>query len=151
MDEMEKRRKRNLLLAWISQEYIASMRRGDQSRKPCLIDCCTVLMTSPVSLPSLSRAETAASSSAGATVTSSMNTAMPCTGSWQSGPWYVASWKAYVILSQKWAALSASSAPGLPSPRTLSAAAANIFGKDDSLVESMRILGPVLRGPKATI
>jgi hypothetical protein len=82
-----------LLLAWISQEYMASNKRGLQSKNPCLIACWTVLITSPVSLPSLSLADDS-SSVEGVKVTSSRKTAIPWTGSLQSGPWAVASWKA---------------------------------------------------------
>lgn len=76
---------RNILLAWISHEYIANSKRGLQSKKPCLIACCTVLMTSPVSRPSLSRAEDSSSDEA-LTTTSSRKTAIPWTGSLQRGP-----------------------------------------------------------------
>ena len=75
----------DLLEAWISQLYIASKSLGLQSRKPCRIESRTVLMISPVRRPSCSR-EVASSSEDSATVTSSRKTAMPCTGSWQSGP-----------------------------------------------------------------
>ena len=61
---------------------------------------CTLLSTSPVKRPRLSRAEES-SSGEGCTVTSSRNTARPCTGSAQRGPWAVASWKAWEILSER--------------------------------------------------
>lgn len=84
---------RGLLDAWISQLYMASMRRGDQSIKPWRMESRTVFMTSPVSRPSWSRAEESSSEDV-ATVTSSRKTATPCMGSWHIGPWAVASWKA---------------------------------------------------------
>jgi hypothetical protein len=80
----------NLLLAWISHEYMARRRRGLQSRKPCLIACCVVLITSPVNRPILSRAEDSSSVDV-LMVTSSKKTAMPCTGSLHRGPCCVAS------------------------------------------------------------
>lgn len=76
MCEVIWKRENDLLLAWISQEYIAKRSRGLQSRNPCLMACWTVLITSPVSRPSLSRAEES-SSVDGVTVTSSRNTAIP--------------------------------------------------------------------------
>ncbi len=81
------------LEAWISQLYMASMRRGDQSMKPCRMESRTVFMTSPVNRPSWSRAG-GSSSDGAATVISSRKTATPCMGSWHMGPWAVASWKA---------------------------------------------------------
>lgn len=97
----------DLLEAWISQLYIARRIRGLQSRKPCRIESRTVLMTSPVKRPSCSR-EVGPPSSESVTVTSSRKTAMPWTGSWHNGPWAVASWNAYVILSEKsWAVRAA--------------------------------------------
>lgn len=72
------------MLACISQEYIARRRRGDQSRKPALMACWTVLMTSPVRRPK-SLAD-GSSSIEGLTVTSSKKTAIPWTGSLHSGP-----------------------------------------------------------------
>lgn len=71
--------------AWISQLYIAKNNRGLQSRKPVRIESRTILITSPVRRPKLSRVMLSSSVDA-ARVTSSMNTAMPCIGSWHSGP-----------------------------------------------------------------
>ena len=85
--------RQNVLEAWISQLYIASNRRGLQSRNPCRMESRTVLMTSPVKRPSFSRAEDSSSDGA-VTMTSSRKTATPWTGSLHSGPWAVASWKA---------------------------------------------------------
>lgn len=86
-------RSRDLLLAWISHEYMASIKRGLQSLKPWWILLCTVLITSPVSRPSLSRAEISSSMDVW-TTTSSRKTAIPWTGSLQRGPCAVASWNA---------------------------------------------------------
>lgn len=87
----------HILDAWISQLYMASMIRGDQSRNPCEMDSRTVRIASPVRRPM-----SGASFSLGRwMLTSSRITAMPCTGSWHSGPCAVASWKAYVILSER--------------------------------------------------
>ena len=69
-----------LLEAWISQLYIARRRRGLQSRKPWRMESRTVLMTSPVSRPRLSRLE-GSSLVEGMNVTSSRKTATPWTGS----------------------------------------------------------------------
>jgi hypothetical protein len=80
---------------------MASNNRGLQSKNPWRIEPRIVLMTSPVKRPNLS--DLAASSSTVATfrATSSRKTATPCIGSSHNGPWEVASWKAYEILSEK--------------------------------------------------
>lgn len=85
-----------LLVAWISQLYIASMMRGLQSKKPAEMPSRTSLIDSPVSRPMSS-----SSPALDCTDRSSKNTATPCMGSWHRGPWPVASWKAYAILSLK--------------------------------------------------
>lgn len=72
------------------------MMRGLQSRKPWVIPSRTSLMESPVRRPISSSSLELAS-----TERSSRKTATPCMGSWQRGPWPVASWKAYAILSQR--------------------------------------------------
>lgn len=88
--------KKYLLVAWISQLYIASIIRGLQSRNPAEIPSRTSLIDSPVNRPMSS-----SSPALDCTDRSSKNTATPCMGSWHRGPWPVASWKAYAILSLK--------------------------------------------------
>lgn len=83
-----------LLDAWISQLYIARRSRGLQSKNPWEMASRTDFIASPVSRLS-------SSSPVVVTVTSSRNTAIPCIGSLQSGPWAVASWNACDILSEK--------------------------------------------------
>lgn len=72
--------------------------------KPVRMEARTVFITSPVRRPRLSlRADDGSSSdvAAAVTVTDSRKTAVPWMGSWHMGPWDVASWKAWEILSEK--------------------------------------------------